>query len=177
MSDEFDNDMLPSLGACCMCQREPAIAIVMLSRRLPPGSEGGWACVLCNIAGGAYAVLCEPCIALYSEDNSHLTQCCAGYPASGERIAIADLPAGKFDHDPARHPEMLQLTLSPSERIADVNLPGDLVVPARVWEGHTTSGTPVLAYIVGVVPLDMGSDVDAEFAALRLIGSQTASRL
>jgi hypothetical protein len=90
----------PKLGPCCMCEGAARVHnIIMLSRRCAvPGT--GWGCVACELpADGAYAVLCDGCLALWDADPSLLKFAIKGYPASGERVPIAELPEGVFDHD------------------------------------------------------------------------------
>lgn len=98
MSDHDDDT--PRLGQCCICGGENGVRnIIMLDQRAAvPGH--GWGCVVCNLPmDGAYAVLCDGCLAGWQADNSILKTACRGYPGSEGRIAIADLPTGGFKHD------------------------------------------------------------------------------
>lgn len=105
---EPPEDDLPSLGPCCGCETlERVINIVMLDRRCAvPGH--GWACITCGLPSeGAFIVLCDGCWQRWSEDNSAISVACRGYPATEGRIAITELPEGKFEHDDSKHPEFL----------------------------------------------------------------------
>lgn len=98
-----ENDA-PDLGPCCRCETRAGVRnIVMLDRRCAvPGH--GWGCVVCGLPpDGASAVLCDDCLAKWQDDESRLTIACRGYPGEDGRIAIAELPAGRFAHDMARH--------------------------------------------------------------------------
>ncbi len=94
----------PDLGPCCICEKTQGVRnIIMLSRR-GVVSGHGWGCAQCDLpADGALAVLCDECTAEFQVDESVLKTACRGYPATEGRIAIADLPPGEFDHDPAKH--------------------------------------------------------------------------
>jgi len=98
-------DDAPDLGPCCMCEVcGPEVCnIIMLDRRCAvPGH--GWGCVVCGLpADGASAVLCNECLDKWRADETRLTTACRGWPGSDGRIAIADLPAGEFAHDMAKH--------------------------------------------------------------------------
>lgn len=93
------------LGCCCMCGKDDKTVrnMVMLDRRCAvPGH--GWGCVVCGLlSDGAVAVLCDACGARWQQDNKLLKVACRGYPATEGRIAIAELPAGEFKHDEAKH--------------------------------------------------------------------------
>jgi hypothetical protein len=99
-----DTGDLPKFGPCCMCETEDGVRnMVMLDRRCAiPGH--GWGCVVCDLPpDGAAAVLCDPCAARYRDEPAALTVACRGYPAIDGRVAIAQLPAGAFAHDEAKH--------------------------------------------------------------------------
>lgn len=97
-----DDEDHPKSGPCCMCERLVGVHnLIMLSRRgAVPGT--GWGCIACKLPlDGAYAVLCDDCLPLWQADHSLLKFAVKGFPASGERVTIAELPEGNFDHDPA----------------------------------------------------------------------------
>lgn len=97
------SDEEPSLGACCVCEKEDEEIrnIVMLDRRAPvPGT--GWGCLVCNLpSDGAVAVVCDACI----EKNDHdaLRFAVRGYPAYRMRIPIEELGEEEFTHDLEAH--------------------------------------------------------------------------
>lgn len=100
-----DEEAALELGPCCICGGRGAGNIILLPRRAAvPGH--GWGCVLCGLpADGALAVLCGGCMVRYGEAPELLTHCCRGYPATDGSIAIAELPAGVFDHEMTKHTE------------------------------------------------------------------------
>jgi hypothetical protein len=99
-SDETE----PGLGPCCVCLGTNSVRnIIMLDRRAAIVGHG-WGCVSCGLPpDGAYAVLCDDCLAKWEEDPAILTVACRGYPATEGRIPIAELPPEPFAHDEERH--------------------------------------------------------------------------
>lgn len=91
------------LGPCCICEVPGAGNIVMLSQRaMVPGH--GWGCITCGLPpDGAVAVLCDRCTAMWSEGHAELRFACRGWPGRDGRVPIGELPAGRFDHDEAKH--------------------------------------------------------------------------
>lgn len=91
----------PSLGPCCICEREADVkTIVMLPIRAKiPGH--GWGCVVCNLPGdGASAVLCDACVGDYAAGNEPLQFVCRGFPGTDGRINVHDYGEEiAFDHD------------------------------------------------------------------------------
>lgn len=95
-------DDFPDFGACCGCGRTGVVrTIVMLSRRGPtPGR--GWGCVECGLPlDGAIAVMCDAC------EGTEPTFVCEGYPVTPGRVPLNSLSPDVFDHDPAKHPELV----------------------------------------------------------------------
>lgn len=100
------DDDLPSLGPCCSCERAEGVTNILMLRQRAPVPGTGWACLQCGLpADGAYAVLCDECMAKL-QDGAGLKMAVSGYPAAGERVAIASLSPEPFDHDLSRHPEL-----------------------------------------------------------------------
>src|SRR5262245_46442522 len=99
-----------TLGACCLCERrENAIYVVMLKRPAPVAGTG-WGCLQCDLpCDGAIAVLCDSCAPHVEADETVLRFVCEGFPSSGKRIALDELPPGAFDHDRAKHPELFDV--------------------------------------------------------------------
>ena len=94
---------MEDLGPCCICETEGGVRnIVMLNKKSPvPGH--GWGCLVCGLpSDGASAVLCDPCLELYQEDENTLKFACRGYPAIDGRIPI-DRLEGHHDHDMEVH--------------------------------------------------------------------------
>lgn len=97
----MNDDDHPKLGTCCGCGRADGVRnIVMLDRRGPsPGK--GWGCVVCGLpSDGAVAVFCDECC---RDGTGEPRFVCLGYPASGQRMPIADLPFQVFEHDEEKH--------------------------------------------------------------------------
>lgn len=87
-----------------MCPAQDGVRnLIMLDRRCAiPGH--GWGCLVCGLPmDGAYAVLCDPCLERYRENDALLTTVCAGYPGSEGRVLVDALPPGVFEHDQAKH--------------------------------------------------------------------------
>jgi hypothetical protein len=95
-----EDDDAPKLGTCCGCGGSDGVRnIIMLDRRGPtPGT--GWGCVVCGIpSDGAIVVMCEPCMEAKAEPRFVVV----GYPASGQRMPIAELPFEPFGHNEEIH--------------------------------------------------------------------------
>lgn len=98
----MDDDDLPDLGPCCMCEGLAGVSNIILLERRGVVAGHGWGCIECGLPmDGASAVLCDPCFDRYLADESVLTIACRGYPATDGRVAIAVLPP--FNHDAAKH--------------------------------------------------------------------------
>lgn len=89
----------PGLGPCCVCERVgPQVRNVMMIDRRGPVPGKGWGCVICDLpSDGAVAVVCDECTGL------DLRFVCAGYISEHKRAPYAELPAGVFAHDAAKH--------------------------------------------------------------------------
>ena len=57
----------------------------------------------------------------------------------------------------------MKIILENTETILEIEAGGG-VVPARVWEGHTADGVPVVAFITRISPQTHDSDANAAFA-------------
>lgn len=58
----------------------------------------------------------------------------------------------------------MKLTLTPTDELVELELPGGAVAPARVWTGETENGVPVVCWITRVlVPTDQPPEVHAQF--------------
>ncbi len=101
--DEID------IGPCCCCGRADVRArnIVMMSRPAAvPGT--GWGCVQCGLPpDGASYVACDRCVAT----DRPPVEVILGYPTERKRLPIDQLPAGVFDHDLSKHPEVTSRVL------------------------------------------------------------------
>ena len=99
---------LLGLGACCVCETTEGVRnMIMLDKRAQVSGHG-WGCFVCGLAtDGANAVLCDPCLERFREDQSVLTMACRGYPASDGRVAIAELEP--FTHNEWLHREPQRL--------------------------------------------------------------------
>jgi hypothetical protein len=84
-------------GPCCGCGLErPLLSILMLPRRGAIGK--GWGCVICKLPSDcAIAMMCDRCM----ERGVDPAFACAGYAMDRDRIPIAELPDGLFEHDPS----------------------------------------------------------------------------
>lgn len=101
MSD--DDDALPDLGPCCICETRTDVRnLVMLDRPAPvPGT--GWGCVVCGLPfDGAIAVVCDGCMDLV-ETGATPIFICVGYPRDAARALYTDLSDETFAHDDERH--------------------------------------------------------------------------
>lgn len=98
----------PELGPCCICETESSTVrnIIMLAQKAPV-SGTGWGCLVCGLpADGAVVVLCDGCYDTWRAGEAALRFACAGYPADGERVAVAEL-AGEHEHDLEKHTEVM----------------------------------------------------------------------
>lgn len=94
-----DDNVDIDAGPCCICGGTADVFnVIMLQRRSTvPGT--GWGCLVCDLPNdGAVAVICNGCLLDWQIDRSKLKFACLGYPASGARIPIEELPAAHFDH-------------------------------------------------------------------------------
>ena len=98
----------PDFGACCVCETTEGVRNMILLDKRAQVSGHGWGCFVCGLAtDGANAVLCDPCLERFREDQSVLTMACRGYPASDGRVAIAELEP--FTHNEWLHREPQRL--------------------------------------------------------------------
>lgn len=55
----------------------------------------------------------------------------------------------------------MKMTIESTAELVDIN-----GVPARIWQGESDSGTPVIAFVTRIaVPEDAGEQAHAQFAA------------
>lgn len=99
MMTDFD------FGPCCACgQARDDVRNMICLNRLSPTPGAGWQCFQCGLpANGAVAVLCDPCL----EAGAEIRFVCAGDPAGGGRVPLAELSEKKFKHRMELHPEAL----------------------------------------------------------------------
>ena len=90
----------PSLGKCCVCEKEDKTVrnIMMVHRRAPtPGT--GWGCVVCGLSpDGAIAVFCDACFDAHEEARF----ICDGYAVENKRVPYSSCPM-EFEHDEPKH--------------------------------------------------------------------------
>jgi hypothetical protein len=96
----------PKLGNCCICSNTRKVRTIVSLNLRAPIPEHGWGCVVCNVSGGAMAVVCDLCCDQYGDDvPKQLLFACRGYPATDGRVPIAELTE-PFGHDLSKHPEV-----------------------------------------------------------------------
>jgi len=96
--------MKPTLGKCCVCEKEDETVrnIMMMHRRAPGPGGHGWGCCVCGLPpDGAIAVLCDDCL----EQKFDPRFVCEGYAYQNKRVPIENCPKGDFDHDLCKHTE------------------------------------------------------------------------
>lgn len=89
------------LGACCACGlNKPDVRNMICLDRPARVSGTGWGCAVCGLpADGAVAVVCDDCLVAGREIRFVVY----GYADRKQRMAVADLPAGDFNHDVRFH--------------------------------------------------------------------------
>lgn len=103
---EVDDDGVPT-GPCCNCLRVGRLRnLVLLSRRGPTPGQG-WGCVECGLPfDGAVALLCDDCMSGAAATPRFV---CQGFAAADEpRVPFESLSPEVFDHDPSKHPELME---------------------------------------------------------------------
>lgn len=58
----------------------------------------------------------------------------------------------------------MKITIKNTDKIVELDLGGGHSCPARVWEGTTESGVPVLAFIARISPLTHDEAINQQFA-------------
>jgi hypothetical protein len=89
------DEAMPSYGPCCICETTgPNVRHVILLNAKAMVRGHGWGCVQCGLpVHGAYAVLCDRCVAARPAHavEDALRFACRGDPASDGRLPIASL--------------------------------------------------------------------------------------
>lgn len=97
--EKMSDRMQVSLGPCCACGGTEGVRTIVALKQKAPVPGRGWGCVVCDLpADGAVAVVCDACM----EAKVEIKWACAGYPAEGKRVAVAEL-SGVHEHDLAKH--------------------------------------------------------------------------
>jgi hypothetical protein len=61
----------------------------------------------------------------------------------------------------------MKIAIESTEKVVQFQV-GGATVPARIWEGHTDEGIPVMCFITRIapsIPQPLPPDVEAQFAA------------
>lgn len=92
------NDL--DLGECCICHGRRNVRNIIMHPKLAPRLGTGWGCAVCGLPlDGAISVLCDDCV----PNSEEVSEVCVGYPKENQRVTLASLAPGTFDHDMRFH--------------------------------------------------------------------------
>lgn len=60
----------------------------------------------------------------------------------------------------------MQVTIESTTQVVELEMPDGAVVPARMWEGQTTSGIPVHCFVTRICPSIHKDDLSPAAAAV-----------